>query len=293
MPAPVCGCSIMSLRSMVLNRPLRARSSLTSCATSNDAAASSADVKGTMAIGMASVWPFVTSTTNSAWARQGPMTLIARRAQHASCLFISTLFLGMKVNHKISFEQGRIRGRRQGGCTIHRILDRLARRGITVALAHMRAGHLAARNLCNVYNAIETGTRRGRLDPRILDSARQPRNILRPRRARFHGTHMLFLRELPVQFCLALGLGFEVRGVLGIIGRFGVRRPLLFRASRVLGTFCVVGMLGIFGAPQFLGALCSRRFLRFGRSCHLSLLHAFRFVGGGLGLLRRAFFLCG
>src|SRR5580692_8140434 len=78
----------MSLRSMVLNRPLLARSSLTSCATSNEAAAICADAKGTTASGMASVWPFVTSTTNSAWARQGHIKLAARRATHTSCLFM-------------------------------------------------------------------------------------------------------------------------------------------------------------------------------------------------------------
>src|ERR1700676_957939 len=189
----------MSLRSMVLNRPLRARSSLTSWATSNDAAASSADAKGTMAMGMASVWPFVTSTTNSPWARQEITKLTARRARHARGLFIwSTLFFGMKVDHKISFKQSRVRRRRQWRCTIHRILDRLARGCIAVALAHMRAGHLPAWNLCNVYNAIEPGTRRRRLDPRILNSARQSCNVLRARRACLHGADMFLLGELPV-----------------------------------------------------------------------------------------------
>ncbi len=56
----------MSLRSVVLKRPLRARSSLTSCATSNEPA--SGALKGTMAIGMASACPFVISTTSSAHA---------------------------------------------------------------------------------------------------------------------------------------------------------------------------------------------------------------------------------
>src|SRR5579859_1805097 len=288
MPAPLCGCSIMSLRSMVLKRPLRARSSLTSCATSNEAAVISGEAKGTMAMGMASVWPLVTSTTNSARAAQGPMTLIARKAQTASCLFIE-LFLGMKVNHKIPFEQRRIRRRRQWRCTIHRILDRLARRRVAVALAHMRARHLAPQDLCNVYNAIEPGARRGRLDPGILDSARQPRNILCTRRTRLHGTGVLFLRKLPAQFCLALGLGLEIRGALRLIGRFGIRRPLLFRASRILGAFDVVGSLRLFGALQFLGVF-GGRLLRFGRPRYLGLFHALRFGSGGGGLLRSALF---
>ena len=47
--APVCGSSIMSLRSMDLKRPLRARSSLTMRATSKESAAAAAAVNGTMA----------------------------------------------------------------------------------------------------------------------------------------------------------------------------------------------------------------------------------------------------
>ncbi len=47
--APVCGSSIMSLRSMDLKRPLRARSSLAKRATSKESAAASAAVNGTMA----------------------------------------------------------------------------------------------------------------------------------------------------------------------------------------------------------------------------------------------------
>src|ERR1700691_913277 len=138
MAAPACGCSIMSLRSVVLKRPLRARSSLTSCATSNEPASA---LKGTMAIGMASACPFVISTTSSAHAgAQNNMRPIGN--QHDRCLFI-----GLEPKYEVSFEERRIRGIRQGRCTIHRILDRLAGGCVAVALGDARAGHLAARNL--------------------------------------------------------------------------------------------------------------------------------------------------
>src|SRR5271168_5350992 len=99
MPAPVCGCSIMSLRSVLLNRPLRARSLLTSCATSKDAAAASGELKGTMAIGMASACPFVTSTTSSAQVggqnNRKPMAI-----QHEKRLFI-----GLEPEDEVSLKE--------------------------------------------------------------------------------------------------------------------------------------------------------------------------------------------
>src|SRR5665213_1668269 len=110
----------MSLRSVVLKRPLRAKSSLTSFATSKDAAAASAELKGTMAMGMASAWPLVISTTSS--AQVGP----ANRRNPRTARQDKGLFIGLEPEYKVSFEQGRVRRIRQGRCTIHRIFDRLA-----------------------------------------------------------------------------------------------------------------------------------------------------------------------
>src|ERR1700676_4892406 len=90
----------------------------------------------------------------------------------------------------------------------------------------MRARHLAARYLCNVYNTIQTGPRRRRLDPRILNPARRSRKILRARRTRFHRTDMFLVRELPAQLCLALRLGLELRRALRIVVLFGFPRAL-------------------------------------------------------------------
>src|ERR1700688_2751722 len=130
MPAPVCGCSIMSLRSVVLKRPLRARSSLTSCATSNEAAAASGELKGTMAMGMASDCPFVISTTSSAQVReQNNMKPIATKHE-------MRLFIVLEPKYEVSFKKRRVRRIRQGRCTIHRIFDRLAGGGGAIALGH-------------------------------------------------------------------------------------------------------------------------------------------------------------
>src|ERR1700734_287616 len=141
MPAPVCGCSIMSLRSVVLKRPLRARSLPTSCATSNDAAAASGELKGTMAIGMASACPFVISTTSSAQERE------QNAKQPMAIKHKMRLFIWFKPENKVSLEQRRVWRLRQWRCTIHRILYRLAGGRIAVALRDARARHLAARNL--------------------------------------------------------------------------------------------------------------------------------------------------
>src|SRR6202163_975313 len=159
MPAPVCGCSIMSLRSVVLKRPLRARSSLTSCATSNDAAAASGELKGTIAIGMASACPFVISTTSCARAR-GQTRINTIATKHAKRLFI-----GLKPKYKVSFKESRVRRIREGRCTINRIFDRLAGGGIAVALGDARTRHLAARNLSDFDQTIKAHARGWRLDP--------------------------------------------------------------------------------------------------------------------------------
>src|ERR1700722_11024850 len=126
MAAPACGCSIMSLRSVALKRPLRARSSLTSCATSNEPA--SGALKGTMAIGMASACPFVISTTSSAHVLEQNNRKPSVNKQEM------LLFIGVEPEYEVSFKQRRIRGIRQGRCTIHRVFDRLAGGGIAIAL---------------------------------------------------------------------------------------------------------------------------------------------------------------
>src|SRR5258708_4467035 len=150
MPAPVCGCSIMSLRSVVLKRPLRARSALTSWATSNEAAAASGELKGTMAIGMASACPFVISTTSSAQVReQNNRKPIATKHE-------IRLFIGLEPKYEVSLKQRRVRWIRQGRCTIHRIFDRLACGCVAVALGHACACPLAARNLGYFEQTIKT-----------------------------------------------------------------------------------------------------------------------------------------
>jgi hypothetical protein len=80
----------MRLRAMVLKRPLRVRSSLTSCAASKLAAASSGELNGTIAIGMASSCPWVTSTTSSADARE----VVKANAINASTA--NGLFIGLE-----------------------------------------------------------------------------------------------------------------------------------------------------------------------------------------------------
>src|SRR5450631_721593 len=161
MPAPVWGCSIMSLRSVVLKRPLRARSSLTSFATSNDPA--SGELKGTIAIGMASACPFVISTTSSAHVRGQNMR------KPTANTYEKRLFIGLEPKYKVSFKERRVRRIRQRRCTIHRILDRLARGCVAIALRNARARHHATRNLSDFDQTIQTDARGRRLNPRSLD----------------------------------------------------------------------------------------------------------------------------
>src|SRR5258708_33912376 len=163
MPAPVCGCSIMSLRSVVLKRPLRARSSLTSCATSNEAAVASGGLKGTIAIGMASDCPLVISTTSSAHVRE-QNNMKASAAKDEICLFI-----GLEPKYEVSFKERRVRRIRQRRCTIPRVFDRLARGCVAIALGHACSCHLAAGNLGDFDQTIKTDARGGRLDPHTLD----------------------------------------------------------------------------------------------------------------------------
>src|SRR5450631_3256314 len=171
MPAPVCGCSIMSLRSVVLKRPLRARSSFTSCATSNEAAAASGELKGTIAIGVASAWPFVISTTSSAHVR------VQNNSRPIAIHHVKHLFIGLKPENKVSLEERRIRGLRQGRCTIHRIFNRLSGRCVAIALGNPCTRYPAAWNLGNFDQTIKANARRWRLDPRILYSITEPRDI--------------------------------------------------------------------------------------------------------------------
>src|SRR4029077_344705 len=180
----------MSLRSVVLKRPLRARSLLTSCATSNDAAAASGELNGTIAMGIASACPLVTSTVRSAQlCRQNSSR--ASRPKHDNCLFI-----WLEPNDDVSIEQGRIRRLRQGRCTIHRIFYRLAHRRVAVALRDMRAAHLPARDLRELDLTIEAHAGRRRLDPRSLDSIANSRDIGVARRAGFDGAAMFLVGQL-------------------------------------------------------------------------------------------------
>src|SRR3979490_276072 len=163
MPAPVCGCSIRSLRAVALNRPLRARSSLTSCATSNEAAAASGELKGTIAIGMASACPLVISTTSSAQVR------VPNSRKPIATKHEMRLFIGLEPKYEVSFKERRVRRIRQGRCTIHRIFDRLAGGGVAIALGHACSRYLPTRNLSDFDQTIKADGRRGRLDPHTLD----------------------------------------------------------------------------------------------------------------------------
>src|SRR5580658_10050925 len=215
MPAPVCGCSIMSLRSVVLKRPLRARSLPTSCATSNDAAAASGELKGTIAIGMASACPLVISTTSSAQEReQSTKQPIASKHE-------MRLFIWVEPENKVSLKQRRVGRFRQGRCTIHRILDRLAGGCIAVALGDARARHLAARYLGHRDQAIKTHARRRGLDPGILDFIAQLGDIAVAHGTGLHGAAVLLVGQLPAQFSLSVG-------PCPLIGRMlGIRNSLL------------------------------------------------------------------
>src|ERR1700735_1899940 len=164
MAAPVCGCSTMSLRFMVLKRPLRARSELTSCATSNGAAAAPGGSNGTTAIGMAFVCPFVISTTSWAHVReQNNRKPIASKEENR-------LFIGFEPKYEVSLKERRIRGIRQGRCAIHRVFDRLTGGRIAIALGDAGARHLTTGHLGDFNQAIKTHACRRRLDPSILNS---------------------------------------------------------------------------------------------------------------------------
>src|ERR1700734_103656 len=249
MPAPVCGCSIMSLRSVVLKRPLRARSLPTSCATSNDAAAASGELKGTIAIGMASACPLVISTTSSAHEReQNAKQPIASKHKRR-------LFIWVEPENKVSLEQRRILWFRQGRCTIHRILDRLTGGCIAVALGDARARYLAARNLGHCDQAVKTHARRRGLDPGILDFIAQLGDIAVAQGTGLHGAAVLLVGQLPPQFslpirlrpligrmlgirnALLLGCLFRLRGLLRLRGlsRCGVGVGLSLRLLRKVG----------------------------------------------------------
>src|ERR1700677_3764998 len=275
MPAPVCGCSTMSLRSMVLKRPLRARSLLTTVAASIEVSAESAARNGTTAIGTALSCPRVTSTTNSA-------PRLCDSSKHASDAAKATrvLFIGFEPECKISLEQRRIRRIRQGRGAIHGILDRLAHRPIPVALSHFRARDLASGNLRHLDQTIYTDLGRGWLDPGVLNSIAKARNVAILERARLHGVDVLLLSDLLAQIFLALlactlGSGLCIGRLFGLRGFLGVLRGT--------GGLRGGGYLHLFGGLR--GAL-SR--LRVGRgSC---LRRAFGLVGGfgvflGLSLL--------
>src|ERR1700736_3730760 len=190
MPAPVCGCSIISLRSVDLKRPLRARSSLTSCATSNEAAAASGELKGTMAMGMASDCPFVISTTSSAQVReQNNMKPTATKHE-------MRLFIGLEPKYEVSFKERRVRRIRQWRCTIHRVFDRLAGSCVAIALGHACSCHLAARNLGDFDQTIQTDARRGGLYPHTLDFIAESRDIAIAQWAGFDGAAVLLVSQL-------------------------------------------------------------------------------------------------
>src|SRR5208283_3117410 len=268
MLAPLCGCSTMSFRSMLLKRPLRARSSLTTCATSKVPAAASAAVKGTIAMGMASSCPRVTSTTNSP-------RLSGQNASSASNTITKRdLFIGLELNFEISLKQRRIRRLGQRRCAIHGILDGLAHRCIAVAFCDPGTGHLAARHLGHRNPAIDADARRGWFDPRFLNAIAQARDVAIAQRTRFDRIDVLLLGQLAVQFGLALLARMLVHRALELLsllgcGGFGLR--LLLGGPRGFGSG-VFRRLGLFRRPGLLQRLGVIR--RLGR-------------GGGLGCLGR------
>src|SRR5580692_1530518 len=207
----------MSLRSIDLKRPLRARSSLTNRATSTVSAAASAAVNGTMAMGMASSCPRVTSTTNSPQVDGGNNTTPHKAIRK------SLLFIGLEPKGEIALEQRRIGRIRQWRGTIHGILDRLAHGRIPVALGHSCGGDFAPRHLRHLDETIDADARRGRFDPRLLDAIAQTRDIAIAQRARFNRTHVFFLGQLPPQFRLA------------ILARALIARPGIGHALRIGG----------------------------------------------------------
>src|SRR5208337_3263480 len=243
--APVCGCSTMSLRSIDLKRPLRERSALTTWATSNESAAASAAVNGTIAMGIASSCPFVTSTTNSPQLRGA--SSIKRTAAAAKL----ALFIGLELNFEIPLEQRRIRRVRQRRGFIHCDLDGLADRRISIALGDMGIGDIAARYLSHCDAAIYADPRRARLDPGVLDGIAQARNVAVAQGTRLHRPHVLFLGDLPAQF----GFVFAARALFG--------RPLGVRD--LLGLCRLPGLCGLLGEDRLLGLGLRPGPLLFGR----------------------------
>src|SRR6266404_2595100 len=301
MAAPVCGCSTMSLRSVVRKRPLRARSSLTSWATSNEAAAASGELNGTMAMGMASACPFVISTTSCAQLReQNNMKPIAAKTE--MCLFI-----GLEPKYEVSFKERRVRRIRQGRCSIHRVFDRLPGGRVAVALSHACTRHLAARNLGYFDQTIKTDARGRRLDPCTLDSIAEPRDIAVPQGAGFGGAAVFLVGQLSAQFGLAVLPGAVIGGPLGIGGllRFGLllgfRSLLGFRGFPGVEEMLLLGgrglgLLGGFSLLRGLGLFARLRLLsrRPGLISLLGLLGRLRLISllGLLDLLSGLGFLC-
>src|SRR5450755_4984664 len=164
----------MSLRPIVLKRPLRARASSTSCATSKDAWATSGVENGTTASGIASACPRVISTTNSASPRGANSTV-----RQQSSKICKTLFIRLELKGELPVEQGWIRWIRQRRGAIHCILDRLTYRGIAVALSHARPDDLTPRYLGHLDAAVYPSARRWGLDPGAGDARLQDRIITR------------------------------------------------------------------------------------------------------------------
>src|SRR6202021_597424 len=242
MVAPVCGCSTMSLRSVVLKRPLRARSELTSCATSKGAGAAPGEPNGTIAIGMASACPFVISTTSWAHVReQNNRKPIASKEENR-------LFIGFEPKYEVSLKERRIRGIRQGGCTIHRVFDRLAGGRIAIALGDAGARHFAAGNLGDFDQAIKADACRRRLDPCILNSITQFGDIAVAQGTGCHRVAALLVRQVLAQLGLAILAGTLVGRTLGVGDLLGFR-SLLLSGLLGLGSFSRRGV----GVGSFFG----------------------------------------
>src|ERR1700677_1952157 len=221
MAVPVGGCSPMALRSGVLKRPLRPRSELTSWATSKGTGAAPGEPNGTIAIGMASACPFVISTTSSAHVLEQNNRKPSASKQE------KRLFIGFEPKYEVSFKQRRVRGIRQGRCTIHRVFDRLAGGGIAIALGDAGARHLAAGNLGDFDQAIKADACRRRLDPCILNSITQFGDIAVAEGTGFHRVAALLIRQLLAQLGLAILAGALVGRTLGVGDLLGFRSLLL------------------------------------------------------------------
>src|ERR1022692_2124115 len=259
MLAPLCGSSIMSLRSMALNRPLRDRSSATTRATSKDSAAASAPMNGTIAMGMASSCPRVTSTTKSPHERE------QKSKRPRTAIEQSALFIGLEPKCEFSLEKRRIRRVRQRRSAIDRVFDGLANRRIAIALGNPRVGDLAARHLGDFDQAVYADARRGRFNPRMLNAIAQARDVAIAQGTGLDRADVLLLGHLAPQFSLALLARtivsrFDLRAMLDIRGLFsfgrllGVGRPLRFGGAYTCGIGFIV-RLGVGGRFDRLGSL--------------------------------------